>query len=189
MISPSSTSIRPVTVAPSRISGGGWERPTLTSKVRVVGSAWAATSRTRPVALMLGSSVRKTSIIGIGRRGADHLRRHVEHRVTPALARQPDDHLAGLHDLARLGPDRGHHALGIRVQLGEADLVLGEPQLRLRRLDLRAGRLPRLRARARTPPAPRSRAPRAGAGAGTRSRPRWPGPGRPRGWPAPRAAR
>ena len=45
MTSPWSTSMRPVTVAPRRISGGGSERPTLTSKVRVAGSACSATSR------------------------------------------------------------------------------------------------------------------------------------------------
>ena len=75
---------------------------------------------------------------------ADHLGRHVEHGVAPVLAGETHDHLAGLHDLAGLGPDLGHHALGIGVQLGEAHLVLGEAKLRLDRRDLGACRLARL---------------------------------------------
>ena len=144
MISPSSTSIRPVTVAPSRISGGGWARPTLTSKVRVTGSACAADlahPAGRPDARLLGQEDRD---LRVRRGGADHLRRHVEDGVAPALAREPDDHLPGLHHLAGLRPHRGHHALGVRLELGEADLILREPELRLRRLDLGARRLPHL---------------------------------------------
>ena len=38
--------------------------PTLTRKVRVAGSAWGATSRTRLVALSFGSSVRAISTTG-----------------------------------------------------------------------------------------------------------------------------
>ena len=56
--------MRPVTVAPSRIAAGGSVRPTLTSKVRVTGSACGATSRTRPAAVTAGSSVRLTVISG-----------------------------------------------------------------------------------------------------------------------------
>ena len=41
--------MRPVTVAPSRIAGGGSVNPTLIAKVRVTGSACGAISRTRPV--------------------------------------------------------------------------------------------------------------------------------------------
>ena len=41
--------MRPMTVAPSRIAGGGSVRPTLTSNVRVTGLACGATSRTRPL--------------------------------------------------------------------------------------------------------------------------------------------
>ena len=82
--------------------------------------------------------------LGVGRRGAEHLRRHVEHRVAAVLAGEPHDHLAGLHHLAGLGTGLGDHALGVGVQLGEADLVAGEPDLRLGRLDLGAGGLPPL---------------------------------------------
>ena len=41
--------MRPVTVAPSSIAGGGSVSPTRTSNVRVTGSACGATSRTRPL--------------------------------------------------------------------------------------------------------------------------------------------
>jgi hypothetical protein len=52
----------PVTVAPSRIASGGSLSPTLTANVRVTGSACGATSRTRPVAVTLGSSASLTVI-------------------------------------------------------------------------------------------------------------------------------
>jgi pimeloyl-ACP methyl ester carboxylesterase len=45
----------PVTVEPRRIASGGSLRPTLTWKVRVTGSACGDTSRTRPVAVTVGS--------------------------------------------------------------------------------------------------------------------------------------
>ena len=143
MTSPSSISIRPVTVAPSRMSGGGSARPTLISKVRVLGSASAATSRTRP---RPGCSAPRSGRLdlGLGRHGAEQLRRHVEDRVAAVPTRQPHDHLAGLHHLAGLGTGFGDHALGVGVELGEADLVSCEPDLSLGRLDLGAGGLPPL---------------------------------------------
>src|SRR3984885_10367410 len=55
---PWSTSIRPVTVAPSRMAGGGSLTATRTLNVRVTGSACGSTCRTRPFAVTLGSSVR-----------------------------------------------------------------------------------------------------------------------------------
>ena len=116
----------------------------MTSKVRVLGSACAADLAHAAGSLDAGLLGQEDGDVRVGRGGADHLRRHVEDGVAPALAGQPDDHLAGLHHLARLRADRGHHPLGIRVQLGEADLVFREPELRLRRLDLRPHRLPRL---------------------------------------------
>ena len=45
----------PFTVAPRRIASGGFSRLTLTSKVRVTGSACGATSRTWPRTVTLGS--------------------------------------------------------------------------------------------------------------------------------------
>ena len=92
---------RPVTVAPSRIASGGSVRPTFTSKVLVTGSACGPTSRTRPVAVTEGSSVRRTVDRRIARRCAQHLGGHVEHRVPPALVGNLHDHLSGLHHLAR----------------------------------------------------------------------------------------
>ena len=137
--------MRPVTVAPSRIAGGGSVRPTLTSKVRVTGLACGATSRTRPRAVTDGSSVRLTVISGSLGADADDLRRHVEDRVAPVLARKLDDHLAGLHDLAGARAGRGHDARGVRLELGEAHQIVGGLQLRFGGVDLRLGGLPRLR--------------------------------------------
>ena len=59
-----SSFMRPTTVEPSRMAAGGSVSPTLTSKVLVTGSAWGETSRTRPVAVTAGSSVRLTVITG-----------------------------------------------------------------------------------------------------------------------------
>src|SRR5262249_23643711 len=66
-----SISIRPITVAPSSIAGGGSVKPTLTSKVRVTGLACGATSRTRPRAVTAGSLVRLTVTCGSG--GAERI--------------------------------------------------------------------------------------------------------------------
>ena len=80
MTAPASISMRPVTVAPSRIAAGGSVSPTLTSKVRVTGSACGATSRTRPVARSRSDHRSGVTVIA-GSVGADahELRRHVEH--------------------------------------------------------------------------------------------------------------
>ena len=83
--------------------------------------------------------VRTTSISGSAGAGVLDLRRHVEDRVAPVLARDLHDHPAGLHDLAGLGADGGHGAGRIGVQLGVAQPVLGDVELRLR------GVRPRLR--------------------------------------------
>ena len=104
--------------------------PTLTSKVRVTGSACGATSRTRPFAVTDGSSVRMTLISG-RRRRPDHLRRHVEHGVAPVLAGDLEDHLPGLNDFARFGAARGDGAGDVGLELGVADPVLGDFELRL----------------------------------------------------------
>src|SRR5262249_59362070 len=60
MVGPEFTVTTPVTVAPSRISSGGSLKPTLTSNVRVTGSAWGATVRIRPRAFTFGSLVKLT---------------------------------------------------------------------------------------------------------------------------------
>src|SRR5262245_6007884 len=54
----------PVTVDPRRIASGGSASPTLTWKVRVTGSAWGESSRTRPVARTPGSEVNDTVTSG-----------------------------------------------------------------------------------------------------------------------------
>src|SRR5262249_9190617 len=64
-------SMRPTTVVPRRMAAGGSFRPTLTSKVRVTGSAWGATSRTRPVTVTAGSSFSDTVTSGFF--GADRI--------------------------------------------------------------------------------------------------------------------
>ncbi len=58
--------MRPTTVAPSRIAAGGSIILTRTRKVRVRGSACGSTSRTRPIAVTLGSSIRATVIFESG---------------------------------------------------------------------------------------------------------------------------
>ena len=130
-------SICPVTVEPSRISAGGRTSPTLTSKVPVTGSAWGATSRTRPIAWTFRLRVRKTSISGSGGARVHDLRRDVEDRVAAVLARHPEDHLARLHDLAGLGAARGDRAGAVGVELGPAQPVLGDVELRLGGVDPR----------------------------------------------------
>ena len=49
-----SSCMRPTTVEPRRMAAGGSVSPTLTSNVRVTGSAWGETSRTRPAAVTVG---------------------------------------------------------------------------------------------------------------------------------------
>ena len=53
--------MRPETTEPSSIPDGGLSSPTRTVNVPVIGLAWGETSRTTPVALMRGSSVRLIS--------------------------------------------------------------------------------------------------------------------------------
>ena len=131
--------MRPVTVAPSRMASGGSVMPTLTWKVRVAGSAWGATSRTRPVALTCGSSVRAISHHRVARAGPDELLGHVEDGVAPALARELHDHLPGTDHLARFGADRGDRARAIGEQDRVAQLLLRDAQLRLGGVDLGLG--------------------------------------------------
>src|SRR6516164_5935468 len=59
-----SSCTRPVTLTPRRMAAGGSVRATLTSNVRVTGSACGETSRTRPTVVTLGSSVSLTSTLG-----------------------------------------------------------------------------------------------------------------------------
>ena len=126
----------PVTVAPSRIASGGSLSPTLTSNVRVTGSACGATSRTRPVAVTLGSSVSRTVICGIARRRAEQLRRHVEDGIAPALAGEPNDHLPRLHHLARFRASGRHRSGRVRLKGRPADAIPGDLQLSFRVIDL-----------------------------------------------------
>ena len=129
-------SIRPVTVAPSSMVGGGSVSPTRTSKVRVTGSACGDTSRTRPCAMTFGSPVRVTRISA----SADAARRtwagDVEHRVAPLFARKRRDHLSRLHDGSGARSDCGHDARRVRLELGEAHEIVRRLELRLRGVDL-----------------------------------------------------
>ena len=134
----------PTTVAPSRIAADGWSRATLTSKVRVTGSACGATSLTRPVAVAVGSSASLTAICDPAGAARSNLRRHVEHRVKPALPGDPDDHLPRLHDLAGLGTTGGHGSSTVGLKGRIADPVLGNLQLRRRVVYRRLGILQRL---------------------------------------------
>ena len=133
-------SMRPITVAPSRIASGGSVRPTLTSKVRVTGLACGATSRTRPLRDHLGIVAQRHGDDRIARRRADQLRRHVEHGVAAVLAGDTRDHLADLNDLAGARSDRGNDARRVGFQFGEADQILRGLELRFGGFDLRLRR-------------------------------------------------
>ena len=93
--------MRPVTVAPRRIAGGGLLSRTLTRNVPVTGSARGATSRTVPVATTFGSDVSATVISAIRRRGVLDARGHVEHGVAAAFARDLHDHASRRRRLRR----------------------------------------------------------------------------------------
>ena len=144
MTGTASISMRPVTVAPSRIAGGGSVKPTLTSKVRVTGSACGATSRTRPLAVTDGSSVKLTVICGslgaerISWAGTSNTASRPSWRasrttICPAWTTSPGR-----------GSDRRHHARRIGLELGEAHGVMRGLQLRLGGIDLRLRGLQRL---------------------------------------------
>ena len=143
---------RPDTTEPSSMPGGGLASPTRTVNVPVIGLACGETSRTSPVALTRGSSVRATST-GVSARGdTQHLRRDLEHRVGAAGARDAQDHLAALDDLAGLGAARGDRAVELGREHGEADEVLRHLHLRLGALDLRLGRAERRESRVEVGP-------------------------------------
>ena len=110
--------------------------PTLTWKVRVVASAWGATSRTRPVARTVGSLVRAISHQRIARARPHELLGHVEDGVASALTRELHDHLPGMDHFARLGADRGDRARGIGGQDRVAQLFLRDAHLCLSGVDL-----------------------------------------------------
>jgi hypothetical protein len=48
----------------------------------------------------------------------------VEHGISSTLPREPDDHLAGVDDLAGLGANGGDDALRVSPQLGEINLIV-----------------------------------------------------------------
>ena len=124
-------SMRPVTVAPSRMALGGSLTLTLTLKVRVTGSACGSTWRTRPFAVTAGSSVRATMIVGIRRSRPYHLGRHIEYGVPSLLAGHLEDHLSGLHDFPRFRAPGGDRSGDIGLELRVAHPILGDLQLRL----------------------------------------------------------
>ncbi len=91
--------------------GGGFSSPTRTVNVPVIGSACGD-----DLAHAAGGGDRRV----VGQRDDDRLRAATARRSTcggtsntasmPPDARDAHDHLAGLHDLARLGAARGHRA-------------------------------------------------------------------------------
>ena len=88
MMGTASISMRPVTVAPSRIAGGGSVKPILTSKVLVCRIGLGRDLADAPVRDHPGIVRQAYGDLRIARRGADHLSRHVEHRVAPVLGAQ-----------------------------------------------------------------------------------------------------
>ena len=113
--------MRPVTVVPRRIAGGGSLSRTLTRNVPVTGSARGATSRTVPVATTFGSDVSTTVISALA--GAASLTRAGTSNTAsrPPSRATCDDHAAAADDLAGLGAravtDAGH--VGDEPRVGE----------------------------------------------------------------------
>src|SRR5580698_4089816 len=77
-------------------------------------------------------------------RGAENLGWNVEHGVAPVRPRDGEDRLSRLHNLTRLGGSRRDRALDIGPELGEADPILGNVELRGRIVDPGLRRLQRL---------------------------------------------
>ena len=104
---------RPVTVAPSRMASGGSVMPTLTWYVRLAGSAWGETSRTRPVAFTCGSLV--SAISTTGSRGPVRISCSGTSKTAsrPPCTRDLDNHCPGTDHFARFGADRGDRTGGI----------------------------------------------------------------------------
>ena len=85
-----------------------------------------------------------------GRPWSDTLDRHAElcpgdiiagdreDRLARVIAGNLDDHLAGNHDLTRVGSGRGDDAVVGREELGIAELVLGDAEIGFGRLDRRS---------------------------------------------------
>src|SRR5262249_59163974 len=103
-----------------------------------------ARSHARALALSPSDRRQAHGDLRVARRRADQLCRHVEHRVAPILARKPDDHLSGLHDLACAGTSCCNYAWRIRLKLSEAHEIMRDLQLRLGGVDLRLSGLLRL---------------------------------------------
>jgi hypothetical protein len=116
----------------------------LTSNVRVTGSACGGD-------LPHASNRRYRGIVGqadlyarFARSRPQRLTGHIEHGVAAALRGNPDDHLPRLDHFAGLGGCGDHDAAGIGLELGIADLVLGDLQLRLRGVELGPRSIPAL---------------------------------------------
>ena len=77
---------------------------------------------------------------GVGRGRAQHLGGNIENGVTSALASEPHDHLARLHDFTWLRADRCHDAFGICLELRKDHLVVRGFKLRLGGFNIRLGR-------------------------------------------------
>ena len=73
-----------------------------------------------------------------------------EDRLARVVAGNLDDHLAGDHDLTGVRPGRGDDAVVGRIELGVAELVLGDAEIGFGRLDLPLARSAATSARHRT---------------------------------------
>ena len=132
-----SISMRPVTVAPSRMAAGGSLRVTLTLNVRVIGIGLRIDlphAALRRHGRIVGQGDHD---IGIGRRRPYHLGRNVEHGVPSLLPGDLENHLSGLHHLARLGASGDDCSGDVRLELSVSDAVLRDLQLRMSVIDPR----------------------------------------------------
>src|SRR5262249_47096005 len=84
------------------------------------------------------------SDLWVAGRRADQLCRNVEDGVASVLAGKPDDHLAGLNDLASSRAYCGYDTWCISLERSEAHQIMRGLQLRLGRVDLRLRGLLRL---------------------------------------------
>ena len=127
----------PVTVAPSRMASGGVAQPNLDLECpgyRV--SLWRDLSH--PSDRHHAGIVRQPHCdLRVARRRAKQLGRHVEDGVAPTLPGEPNDHLPGLHHLARFRTSRRHRSGGVGCKGRPADTVSGDPQLSFGVVDLR----------------------------------------------------
>ena len=119
-------------------------RLSLTWNVRVTGSACGETVRTRAFAVTEGSSASAMVIVASGGAARRTWAGTSNTASRPSCPRDGEDRLSRLHDLARLGGSRGDRPLDVGLELGEANPILSDVELRGRVVDPRLRRLQRL---------------------------------------------